>query len=257
MEYNPFLPEVRANPYPYYTYLRHHAPVYQVPGVGFWAISRYDDVLFILRNPQLFSAAIMAYALGGDLNPFPPEAPAMLSSDPPYHTRLRKLANRAFTPRRIGSLEAHLRQVAQRLIEPMVARGECDLIGALAIPLPVMVIAELLGIPPERYEEFKRWADDLARSINGAALTPEDRVQIRQSTTELSAYLRAAIATCRRRPGDNLISDLVRAEDENQTLNEEEVLSIALIVLIGGAETTTNLIGNAMLALLDHPGQLA
>lgn len=257
MEYNPFLPEVRDNPYPYYTYLRQHAPAYQVPGIGFWAISRYDDVLYVLRNPQIFSAGIMSYALAGDLVPVPPEAPVMLSSDPPYHTRIRKLANRAFTPRRVSSLEAHLHQVAQDLIEPMLARGECDLIHDLAIPLPVMVIAELLGIPRERYQDFKRWVDKLVSSFNTTTLTPEERIQIQQSNTELCTYLREAIETCRRHPGDNLLSDLVRAEEENQMLTADEVLSTALLILIGGAETTTNLLGNAILALLDHPEQLA
>src|SRR5713101_5584227 len=161
MDYNPFLPEVRENPYPYYAYLRQHAPVYQVEGVGFWTISRYDDVLYALKNPQIFSSSILVSAMAGDLTPWTPEAPAMVASDPPDHTRLRKLVNRAFTPRRIASLEAHLREVVQHRIEPMAAQGECDLIKDLAIPLPVMAIAELLGVPPERYPDFKRWVSDM------------------------------------------------------------------------------------------------
>lgn len=257
MDYNPFLPEVKANPYPYYAELRRAAPVYQVPGVGFWVVSRYDDVFAILKNPQVFSSVGFTEALVGDLNPFSPEAPSMIASDPPYHTRLRKLVNRAFTPRRVASLEAHLREMVQQLIERMAAQGTCDLIRDLAIPLPVMAIAELLGVSPERYQDFKRWMDDIVRGSNGSAVTAEERAQVRQSTAELRAYFQAAIENSRKHPGDNLLSDLVRAEEEQQQLTSEEILSLALLVLAGGAETTTNLIGNAMLALFDHPEQLA
>ncbi|MGH7964901.1 MAG: cytochrome P450 [Candidatus Binatia bacterium] len=257
MEYNPFLPEVKDNPYPYYAYLREHAPVYQVPGVGFWAISRYDDVLYILRNPQIFSSSILTTAMTGDLYPFSPQALELLSQDPPEHTRLRKLANRAFTPRRIASLESHMREVVQQLLDQMAAQGTCDLIRDLGIPLPGIAIAELLGVPLERRQDFRRWSDDIARSFNGTALTQEERAQSRQSIMDLHAYLRAAIETCRRQPSDTLLSDLVRAEEENQMLTAGEVLNLAIIVLGAGNETTTNLIGNAMLALFAHPEQWA
>jgi len=257
MDYNPFLPEVQHNPYPYYAYLRRHAPVYQVPGVGFWAVSRYEDVLSILKNPQVFVSSGFAEAFVGDLNPFSPEAPSMITTDPPYHTRLRKLVNRAFTPRRVMSLETRLRMLVRELMEPIVERGECDLIGDLAIPLPVRAIAELLGVRPEDYRDFRHWMDDMVKTLNLAAVTQEDRTQIRQSIDDLRAYFQAAIEECRRHPGDNLLSDLVRAEEEAQQLTSEEILSLALLVLAGGAETTTNLIGNAMLALFAHPEQMA
>ena len=257
MEYNPFLPEVRENPYPYYTYLRQHAPVYQVPGVGFWVISRYDDVLSVLKNPQVFSSAVLTAFLAGDLTPFSPEAPAFISTDPPDHTRLRKLVNRAFTPRRIASLESRLREVTQQLLAAMATQETCDLVRDLAIPLPIIAIAELLGVPPERRHDFKRWASALIKAGSRGALTQEEDAQIRQSFAEFRGYFQAAIESCRLHPGDNLLSDLVRAEEEEQRLTAEEVLSLALLTLLGGAETTTNLIGNAMLALLNHPEQLA
>src|SRR5713101_3536984 len=224
MDYNPFLPEVKQTPYPYYAYLREHAPVYQIPGVGFWAISRYDAVFSILRNPQLFSSAILAVAMtGGDLSPWPPETPPIISMDPPDHTRLRKLVNRAFTPRRVASLETHIREVVQRLIEPMAAQGQCDLIRDLAIPLPVMAIAELLGVPPERYPDFKRWVSDMLVGISTAVTPSEERERIRQSIREWRAYFEAAIAAYHEQPGDNLLSDLVRAEEESQMLTDEEI----------------------------------
>lgn len=257
MEYNPFLPEVQANPFPYYAYLRHHAPVYQVPGVGFWAISRYEDVLSILKNPQVFSSSGYTSVVVGEDDPWPLEAPVMLGIDPPDHTRLRRLANRAFTPRRVASLETHLREVVQQLLEPIAAQGESDLVRDLAVPLPTIVIAELLGVPPERRDDFKRWANDFMNGMNGAAVAADERVQIRQSVIALRAYLQTAIEDCRIRPSDNLLSDLVRAEEENQTLTSEEILSVALLVLLAGSETTTNLIGSAVLELLDHPEELA
>jgi len=258
MEYNPFLPDVRENPYPYYAYLRNHAPVYQVPNIGFWAVSRYEDVLSVLRNPQIFSSASFFAALTGDLNPFAPEAPAIISMDPPSHTRLRKLVNRAFTPRRIAGLETHLRAVVQHLLGQMEKEGTCDLVRDLAIPLPVIAIAELLGVPPERRLDFRRWTDAIVIAANGAVgTTPEEREEIQQTFREFRAYFQAAITSYRQEPKDNLLSDLVRAEEEKQTLTAEEILSLAVIVLLGGSETTTNLISSAVVALLNHPEQMA
>jgi len=257
MEYNPFLPEVQANPFPYYAYLREHAPVYQVPGAGFWAVSRYDDVLFIVKNPQIFSASILISALMGDLNPWPPEVPPMVAMDPPDHTRLRKLVNRAFTPRRIASLEQHIREIAHSLLDAVPAQGTFDLVSTLSGPLPAIAIAELLGVPPERYADFKRWTNDIARCTNGVAVPPEVRPQLRQSSNELKAYLEEAIAAYRKQPGDNLLSDMVRAEEENERLSPAEVLSMAILVITAGSETTTNLISNAILSLCAHPEQFA
>lgn len=257
MDYNPFLPEVQANPFPYYTYLRQHAPVYQVPGVGCWAISRYDDVLSAFKTPQLFSSSIITAAFAGDLDPFPPETPAIIASDPPDHTRLRKLVNRAFTPRRVAALEQHIREVVRDLIARIPAQGEFDLVKHLSAPLPVIVIAELLGVPPERRDDFKYWADSFVRATSGMVVASEERAEIRQSLSDFFAYFRNAIAAYRRQPGDNLLSDLVRAEEEHQTLTSEEILSMAAFLIIAGSETTQNLISNAMLALLAHPEQFA
>lgn len=257
MEYNPFLPEVQENPFPYYAYLRQHAPAYQVPGVGFWAISRYEDVLFILKNPQVFSSTILTSSLMGDLDPWPPNVPAMIALDPPNHTRLRKLVNRAFTPRRVASLEQHIREVAHHLVEQLPSQGTFDLVSELSAPLPVITIAELLGVPPERRDDFKHWTNAVARATNGMAVPPEERSGIGESIGAMNAYFQEAIAAYRKRPGDNLLSDLVRAEEDNQTLTAAEVLSMALLLIIAGSETTANLIANAILALCAHPEQFA
>lgn len=257
MDYSPFSPVVQENPYPYYAHLRRHAPVSYVEEGKFWVVSRYADVLNMVKHPQIFSSSTAMDALFGDLDPWTREAPPLNGSDPPYHTRLRKLVNRAFTPRRVASLELHLREMVQRLIAPLDAQGAGDIVRDLAIPLPIMAIAELLGIPPEKYPDFKRWTEDLAKGVNWPTLPPEERAQVHRSITEVRAYFQAAIETYRKHPGDNLLSDMVRAEEESQTLSSEEVVSLAVLVLFGGAETTTSLIGNAVLALLEHPDELA
>ncbi|MGH7961007.1 MAG: cytochrome P450 [Candidatus Binatia bacterium] len=257
MEYNPFSPEVQANPFPYYAYLRKHAPAYQIPNMGLWAVSRYDDVMKVLRTPQIFSSFGFFSFFMGDLDPFLPEAPPIIGVDPPDHTRLRKLVNRAFTPRRVASLERKVREVALRLLERISAHGEFDFVQNLSIPLPVIVIAELLGVPPERYPDFRRWTDSVVQATNGTIIAPEKRGEIRRNFDELFVYFRESIAAYRRQPVDNLISDLIRAEEENQTLTSEEVLSLAVFIIIAGSETTANLIANATLALCEHPEQMA
>jgi len=257
MEYSPFLPEVKENPYPYYADLRQHAPVYPIPDTGLWAISRYDEVLYVFKNPQLFSSSAFFPMIFGDLNPFPPQAPPMISCDPPDHTRLRKLVNRAFTPRRIASLESHIGEVVRQLIEQMATHSTCDLVRDFSAPLPVIVMAELLGVEPERQQDFKRWTNDIIFATQVMGLTSTDRARILQSIADFRAYFEAAIVRYRRHPGDNLVSDLVRAEEENQTLTADEVLTMAVFLLLAGNETTTNLIGSAVVALLAHPQQLA
>lgn len=255
MDYNPFLPEVKDNPYSYYAHLRRHAPVYQVEASGFWAVSRYDDVLFVLKNPQLFSSSVLIAALLGDLNPVP-EAASLIASDPPVHTRLRKLVNRAFTPRIIADLEPRMREITSHLIKRVAPQGEFDLVKDLSTPLPVIVIAEMLGVEPDHREDFKRWSDDIVSAANGM-LSGEERGRIRQSVDEFRAYFQEAIGARRVEPRTDLITVLVRAEEENQALTSGEVLSLTTLLLIAGNETTTNLIGNIVLALFDHPDEWA
>lgn len=256
MDYNPFLPEVYENPYPYYAHLRQHAPIYCIDGIGFWALSRYDDVASVLRNHELFSSATVMGALLGDLSFAPPDTPFMIGTDPPAHTRLRNLVNRAFTPRRVADIEAHIREITAQLIDQIAARGECDLIADFAVPLPVIVIAEMLGVEPERREDFKRWSDHQALAATGM-VTADQQQQIRQSKAEFHAYFQEMIERRRREPHSDLISALVRAQEGDQTLTSAEILGLTVLLLIAGNETTTNLIGNATLALLEYPEELA
>ena len=144
MKYHPAAPEVKENPYPYYAHLRANAPVYPVEDLGWLAISRYADVDFVMKNPKLFSSATMFAIFFGDMDPVP-EAPSLIASDPPVHTRLRKLVNKAFTPKLIRALEPRIRDITQELLAQVAGQTDIDFVRDLALPLPVIVIAEMLG----------------------------------------------------------------------------------------------------------------
>jgi len=257
MEFNPFAPEVQQNPYPYFEHLRNHSPVYWVEALQSWAVSRYEDVAYIAKNTQLFSSAPIIPAILGDQNPVP-EVSWMISADPPAHTHLRKLVSKAFTPRMVGALEPRIREIVAELLGHIEEQGgEFDLVRDFSTPLPLMVIAEMLGVEPERYREFKQWSDDMIRATGGTEVSPAERERLRGSMDDLRRYFEQAIEDRRGSPGDDLISALVRAEEEREALTAREVLAMCLLLLLGGNETTTNLIGNTVMTLLSHPAELA
>ena len=255
MDFNPLSPEVTANPYPYYAELRNKAPVIWLEPFQSWALSRYADVDFVLRNPQVFSSSVFTAEALGDLNPVP-EVPWILDMNPPDHTRLRKLANKGFAPRLIRALEPRVRAITQELIEALRSQPEGDLVATLSGPLPTIVIAEMLGVEPERRDDFKVWSDDVVRAT-GRPTDETERAQIRKSEAELRAYFEQMIERRRTEPGEDVITALVQAEEERDMLSSKEILALAVLLLIAGNETTTNLIGNAVLTLLTHPEELA
>jgi cytochrome P450 len=176
--------------------------------------------------------------------------------NPPDHTRLRKLANKGFTPRLIRSLEPRVREITRQLIASLRGQVEGDLVSAFSGPLPTIVIAEMLGVERERLNDFKRWSDDLVLGTS----RPSDeavRARVRQSGAELRAYFEQMIARRRTDPGEDVITALVRAEEERDMLSAAEILALAVLLLLAGNETTTNLIGNAVRTLLAHPEELA
>ena len=256
MNYNPLLPEVKANLYAHYAYLREHAPVYWVESLQAWAISRYADVLYVLKNPQLFSSSAFFDQLLGEFNPVP-EIPWMITSDPPAHTRLRKLANKGFMPSMIRNLAPRVGAIALELIESIRSKREFDFVRDFSAAFPVLVIAEMLGIEPERRVDFKRWADDIVSASNRATATEEDRQRIRQGVNDARAYFEATIARRRQAPGDDIISAFIRAEEDHNALTSTEILSLSILLLLGGSETTTNLLGSMMVTLLGRPDDLA
>lgn len=255
MEYNPFAPEVIENPYPYYTELRAKSPVAWVEVLQGWAVSRYADVDFVLHNPKLFPSSVWMARGFGDLNPVP-GVPMLLDMNPPDHTRLRKLANRGFTPRLIRAMETHVQTITRELLAAIRKEEKCNLVDAVFSPLPLIAIAEMLGVEPERRADFKRWSDE---TVKGSSQPTDEavRAQILQTTAEMRAYLREAIARRRTQPGEDLLTAFVQAEEEGRILSTDEVLALVVLLLVAGNETTTNLIGNGVIALLDHPDELA
>ena len=255
MDYNPLSPEVIDTPYPYYTYLRTHAPVYWIEPLQGWALSRYADVDFALRNPQIFPSSGFTDQTLGDLNPTP-GTPWILDLNPPDHTRLRKLVNKGFLPRLIRNLEPRVQEITRQLIASLRSRTEGDLVTALSGPLPTTVIAEMLGVEAERLADFKRWSDDV---VLGTSRPTDEavRTRVRQSGAALRGYFERLIERRRTDPGEDVITALVRAEEEHDMLSAAEILGLAVLLLLAGNETTTNLIGNAVRTLLDHPAELA
>ena len=259
--YNPFDPELRRNPWPIYTRLREEAPLYPVPGLGFSVLSRYDDVLRALKDPRSFSSRAMAdlFSAGGKATlgeESSLDGETLIGTDPPVHTRLRKIVNRGFTPRRIAALEPRIREVTAGLVDRIADKDECDLVSELGTPLPVTIIAEILGVDPERHEDFKRWSDDFMMLASGRP-TPEQAASIQRTDEELNTWVDEIVEERRARPRDDVISALLAAEASEDVMTAEEIGNLIVILLIAGNETTTNLISNGMLALLDHPEQLA
>jgi len=254
MEYNPFDPEVIRDPYPSYARLRRETPLCRT-GLGFAAVSRYDDVLGVLRRPEAFSSSAMADLING-VKALSPEdlgqGETLLGSDPPAHTRLRKIVNRAFTPRHVAALEPRVRGIVQGLVAALPSGEACDLVAALAVPLPATVIAEILGIDADRRQDFKRWSDEIVAAM-GSAPDADLRSRLERSFVERAAYLEQVVEDRKRRPRDDVISALVRAEQEGGAMSEDEVGNFIVLLLVAGNETTTNLIGNALLAGLEHP----
>ncbi|MBI3246390.1 MAG: cytochrome P450 [Deltaproteobacteria bacterium] len=255
MDYNPLSPEAIENPYPYYAYLREHAPVYWIAPLQAWALSRYADVDFALRNPQIFSSSEFTTQTLGELNPTP-EVPWILDMNPPDHTRLRKLANKGFLPRLIRALEPRVQEITRQLIASLRSQTEGDLVSMLSGPLPTTVIAEMLGVEAERLDDFKQWSDDV---VLGTSRPTDEAVRdrVRKSGAALRGYFERLIERRRTDPGEDVITALVRAEEERDILSASEILGLAVLLLVAGNETTTNLIGNAVRNLLSHPAELA
>ena len=264
VQYNPFIPEVHANPYPMYRELRAQDPVHWSPLMESWILSRYEDVVAVLTNTR-FSAerrrarnrfAQEAQKMEEEFGPFG-RTQTMLTSDPPEHTRLRRLVSKAFTPRMVEGLRPRIQQIVDELLDAVQGHGGMDVIRDLADPLPVIVIAEMLGVSVKDRDRFKRWSDEIAATLNGPFQPPEVLQQARRSVHELSDYFRAVITERRRQPREDLISGLIAAEEEGQILSEDEMLATLMLLLVAGNETTTNLIGNGLLALLRNPDQLS
>lgn len=251
--------EFATDPYPAYAWLREHAPVRrtQLPsGVEAWLVTRYADAKQALADPRLSKNPVhhagSAHSKGKTGIPGERNADLMthlLNIDPPDHTRLRRLVSKAFTPRRVAAFAPRVQELTDRLIDGFAAKGEADLIHDFAFPLPIYAICDLLGVPGEDQDDFRDWAGMMIRHGGGP------RGGVARSVKKMRGYLAELIHRKRENPGDDLISDLIRAGDHGEHLTENEAAAMAFILLFAGFETTVNLIGNGMYALLRHPGQ--
>ena len=255
--FNPMDPEFVADPYPTYCRLRTEDPVHHSP-LGFWVLTRYEDVVASLRDPR-FAKEPMIAAVAARLGIAPTGIGiSMLDRDPPDHTRLRSLASKAFTPRVVEALRPRIQEIVDGLLDGVADAHSMDLIERFAYPIPVNVICEMLGVPVADHERFKGWSLDLARGLDSIMLGPESEVAKRswQAREGLSNYFRGLIAERRTSPRADLLSALIAAEEAGDKLSEPELLAMCILLLVAGHETTVNLIGNGMLALLRHPDQL-
>ena len=255
VQFNPLHPEIIEDPYPLYCRLRVESPVHQSP-LGMWVLSRYDDVAMFLRDPRFGRRGfqeVIAARFG-----HPGFSHTMLLQDPPDHTRLRTLVSKAFTPRVVEGLRGQIQGMVDRLLDDMVARGgEADLIADLAYPLPVSVISAMLGVPVADRGRFREWSFDLARSIDAVVVSdPEIITRGNAAGLAFSEYFAELIAERRRTPRADLLSALIAVEEAGDQLSTEELLATVMLLFLAGHETTTNLIGNGVLALLRHPGEL-
>ncbi len=255
--YNPLAARAIQDPYPTYARLRSRSPVHRSRLLEAWVFTRYADVEAILRDYRRFSNMPSSRRTPRRQRSFvPPRADwTMLFLDPPEHTRLRALVNQAFTPRAVDALEPHIRTIMGQLLDNVEDPAEFDLMAAVANPLPVIVIAEMLGVPPEDRGRFKDWSNARARMLE-PMITMEERERAVAAGESLDGYFMPIIKARRREPRDDIISALAQAEEEGDSLTEREMLMMLRLLLIAGNETTTNLIGNGMLALLRHPEQI-
>ena len=246
-------PEVRATPYLTYAHMRRHHPVTQVEPGGMWAVSRYDDVISLLKSPQLFSSqgferAFQPEWLGSTRNPL---AYSVVTKDPPVHTKLRALVGRAFNASAIQGVEPYARQTIDALIDGLVARGETDFMREFAAPLPAAVIGRLTGLAPALYQHFVSWVEQMVAIIPPPSKAEqESRIRILEHCV---GALSSVVTKCRRSPTDDLLGQLLRAEIDGVHLTDMEVIDFLGVMLAGGIETTTSLLGNAMLFLSERP----
>ncbi len=255
MEFNPLSPEFRLNPYPFYDMLRTHAPIFFWEPWQFTFLSGYEDCATLLRDNRLGRGHFddsMAPASQKDLVRM--QADWMLLKDPPNHTRLRGLVYKAFTPRMVEQLRATIQTITDQLLDTVQAQGEMDLIADLAYPLPVTVIAEMLGIPLDAREQFHDWSNALALTLD---MTDDTAVYDQGSiaAARFTEYLADLAEQRRRSPKNDLLSALVSVEEAGDHLTANELYATCALLFVAGHETTINLIGNGTLALLRHPDQ--
>ena len=252
-------PEVLANPYPLYHKLRSQDPVHWDPFLHAWVVTRYADVVHVLHQysanrtptPEQLSALNLSA-----LNPIAEVmVRQMLFLDPPDHTRLRTLASAAFTPRRVEQLRSHIQDVMDTLLDAVVSKGSMDVIADFAGPAPAIVTAELLGVPAADHAQLKEWSQDFAEMLGNFQHNPDRFSRVLRSVKNLCGYFRSAMREQASHSREGLVQAMMSAEIEGTRFTEEEIIANLIVTMVGGLETTTNLIGNGVLTLLRHPSE--
>jgi pimeloyl-[acyl-carrier protein] synthase len=253
-------PEVLANPYPLYEQFRNEDPVHWDPYLHAWVVTRYADVVHVLhhysanRTPTPEHLSMMGLAA---LNPIAEVMTRqMLFLDPPDHTRLRALASAAFTPRRVERLRSHIQEIMDGLLDAVAGRGQMDVIADFASPAPAIVTAELLGVPVEDHLQLKAWSADFAEMLGNFQHNPDRFPRVLRSVESMSSYFVSAMKEQRLHPREGLVKAMMEAKVEGTELTEEEIVANLIVTMVGGQETTTNLIGNGVLTLLRNPDEM-
>ena len=253
-------PEVLANPYPLFRRLRTEDPVHWDAFLHTWVVTRYVDVMEVLHafsaerthTPEKLKAMGLA-----EMSPIAQlMVRLMLFMDPPAHTRLRALASQAFSPARVAVLRSHIREIVNRLLDQVQSKGQLDIIRDLAEPLPAIVTAEMLGVPLSDRHQLKAWSADFAEMLGNFQHNPEHAPRMLRTVHEMTAYFRDRIRELKDIPREGLVHSLMTAEVDGDRLTEEEVVANSIVTMVGGLETTTNLIGNGVLSLLRNPGEM-
>jgi cytochrome P450 len=232
-------PDLIADPYPTYARWQAEQPIFRAEDTGQWVLTRHDDVRSVLKSSIDYSSK----AMGEQGNPLP-----LLTDDPPKHTQLRALVDRAFTMRMLKLMEDWVEDLARDMVATLPSGEPVDIVQALTIPLPVAVISRMMGIPAERADDFKRWSDALTGTLAGASI--EER---QQDVLEMATFFQNLIPERRSAPGDDLISSVANAEIEGERLTDQEIVGFCILLLIAGNETTTNLLGNLFNIAADRP----
>ena len=254
-------PEVLADPYPLYRALRERDRVYWDPYLHAWVVTGYAEVVAVLHRFSAECAPTPRQFIEMGLASLEPIARVlvkqMLFMDGGAHARLRRLCSAAFTSNRVAALRSHIQEIADRLLDDVAAQGSMDVIHDFASPLPAIVMAELLGLPTGDHGQLKAWSADFAEVLGNFQQNPDRAELVLKSLRAMTDYFRAAISEQKKKPGDGLIQALVHAEVDGARLTEEEVIANVIITMVGGQETTTNLIGNGLLTLMRNPDKLA
>ena len=263
MTYDPAAPEVRRNPFPVYSQLQDDDPVHWSESLRSWVLTRYDDVRQVAMSDVMSPDRLRPFyaQLKGERREILAEVMRYLSlwmvfRDPPEHTRLRRLVGTAFTPRSIEALADPVGRVVDQLLDALPRNQSVDWAQQVAMPLPAYVILDLLGIPHQSYADLKAWSDDLRAFVGSSRADPDRYNRARHGATHVAGFFREVIAARRAAPGEDFVSRMITARDEQGSLSEDELVATCMLVLFAGHETTTHLLSNSANALLDHPDQL-